>query len=373
MTLKKLLIVSDTRINYSNGEYYAFNSVVNELSVFLEIFSSITWIGYDYSDKPIDGTLLKISHPDVKIILLPRSGGKNYKDKLRILSNLLLYLRKIIFEAKGADVVHSRGPSVPMLLALLVALLYKNPKWWFKYANNWNDSYPPFFWNIQKKLMVKIKSSVGTVNGVWENLPEHIFPFENPCLEDDLAKTKDLVLRTTWRLLFVGRLEEKKGFGLVLDAISHLPIQKIENITFIGDGEDMSVLRANAERYLGVINIIILGNLPKKQVFVEMQKADFILLPSRASEGFPKVIAEAWYNGCVPVVSSVSCVGQYVKNGVNGFLWDLSSDKFYWEALQEALSISRQEFYSISQAGSKMCKNFTYHHYSEMIRKKLLL
>lgn len=79
MKNRTLLIVSDTKINYTNGDFYAFNSVVNELDVFLQFFSKITWIGYDYSDQPVDGSLLKVTHPNVKIILLPRSGGKALK------------------------------------------------------------------------------------------------------------------------------------------------------------------------------------------------------------------------------------------------------------------------------------------------------
>ena len=48
-------------------------------------------------------------------------------------------------------------------------------------------------------------------------------------------------------------------------------------------------------------------------------KCDFIILPSK-SEGFPKVIGEAMNYGCIPIVSDVSCISQYIQNGVNGFL-----------------------------------------------------
>lgn len=291
---------------------------------------------------------------------------------MKICFNILYYFRSILHHTRKADFVHSRGPSVPMLLALIISLVYKRPGWWFKYANNWSDPRPPASWNFQRFLMIKNSKSVGTVNGSWKALPNHIFPFENPCLADEFGRKKVKVSRGSWRLLFVGRLEEKKGFGLILDAIDHIPIHKIESITFIGDGEGMNLLQAKAKRYLGKIDIIIQGSQPKERVFSEMYNADFILLPSKASEGFPKVIAEAWYNGCVPVVSSVSCVNQYVINGINGFVWDLSSDKFYWEVLQDALAIKDEEYYGILDNGSIMCKNFTYDHYSVMIRQKLL-
>jgi len=373
MKLKNLLIVSDTQIHFSNGEYHAFNSVVNELNVFLEIFSTITWIGYNFSDKPIDETLLKISQPNVRVVLLPRSGGTSFLSKLRICKNIFFYTQTIVREARNADFVHSRGPSVPMLLALVVSFLCKKPKWWFKYANNWSDPKPPFFWKVQQRLMCKNTATVGTINGNWEGLPSHIFPFENPCLQNKNGKTKVLTPRTEWRLLFVGRMEVKKGFGLILDAMDHLPIQKIESITFIGDGKDMNLLQEKARKYKNLVNIIIHGNLPKDKVFSEMHNADFLLLPSTASEGFPKVIAEAWYNGCLPVVSSVSCVGQYVINGVNGFVWDMATDKLYMEVLKEALLVNEEEYEKLLEGGYEMCRRFTYSHYLKMIREKLLV
>ena len=43
------------------------------------------------------------------------------------------------------------------------------------------------------------------------------------------------------------------------------------------------------------------------------------VLPSY-SEGFPKVIAEAMNFGCIPIVSDISCIRQYIINGKNGFL-----------------------------------------------------
>lgn len=360
-------------MHFGNGEHHAFNSVVNELDVFLEIFTSITWIGYNFSDKPIDETLLKITQPNVKIVLLPRSGGKTFLEKLIICKNVFLYAHTILREARKVDMVHSRGPSVPMLVALFISFFYRKPRWWFKYANDWSDSRPPFFWKVQKNLMCKNTSTVGTINGNWDNLPSHIFPFENPCLESNIGRTKVKHSGTAWRLLFVGRMEEKKGFGLILDAIEHLPAQKIESITFIGDGDDMYLLQEKANKYRSLINIIILGNQPKSKVFSEMYNADFILLPSKASEGFPKVIAEAWYNGCIPVVSSVSSVGQYVINGVNGFLWDISTDKLYFEVLKDALLVNEKEYGKLVMEGSNMCRRFTYSHYLEMINEKLLI
>ena len=41
------------------------------------------------------------------------------------------------------------------------------------------------------------------------------------------------------------------------------------------------------------------------------------------SEGWPKVVAEAMFWGCLPIVSKVSCVPNMLDNGNRGLLLDL--------------------------------------------------
>jgi glycosyltransferase involved in cell wall biosynthesis len=67
------------------------------------------------------------------------------------------------------------------------------------------------------------------------------------------------------------------------------------------------------------INVKIHGSLSKTEVQEIYKNSQFILVPSK-NEGFPKVIGEAMNFGCVPIVSDVSCISQYVKNDYNGFL-----------------------------------------------------
>ena len=374
MRAKRLLIVSDTRMQFRGGEYYAFNSVVKELDVFVELFDEITWIGYDNSDLVLDATYLKVSHPQVKLIMLPRSGGKYRGAKLKILYLLPLYYLRILKESNKADIVHSRGPSVPMLLALILSFFKKKQKWWFKYANDWSKASISPFWAFQKKLLLKNSRVKATVNGDWPDLKPHIIPFENPCLDSanpSLDYTKAEQFNEGWNLLYVGRLVEEKGIKRILESIAVEGKEKINKVIFIGGGSmqtELENLSKNAEN----ISIQVLGPKSKEEVFQAMRESHFLLLPSTSPEGFPKVIAEAWHNGCIPITSNVSSIGQYVVDGGNGFLWDVEQKAPYSLALKRALNVSVDEYRSLMYNAHKMSGLFTYQRYKERIESLIL-
>jgi hypothetical protein len=180
---RKLLIISDTKIQKIGSEYWGFNSVVKELDVFVKLFSEITWIGFDHSNLSPDLSLLPIKYKNVEVVLLPRSGGNTISGKFSIIRVALSYIYSIYKHSKNADLIHSRGPSSMMFFALVYSFFFKKSKWWFKYANNWNDNKSAFTWKLQKKLMLLNTASIGTINGRWPNQPTHILSFENPCID----------------------------------------------------------------------------------------------------------------------------------------------------------------------------------------------
>jgi glycosyltransferase involved in cell wall biosynthesis len=51
-----------------------------------------------------------------------------------------------------------------------------------------------------------------------------------------------------------------------------------------------------------------------------------VVLPSE-SEGWPKVIAEGMFWGCLPIATRVSCLPNMLDNGNRGLLLDMNFDK----------------------------------------------
>ena len=75
------------------------------------------------------------------------------------------------------------------------------------------------------------------------------------------------------------------------------------------------------------VDILFHGFVNRKRLFNIFSKSHFIVLPSQ-SEGFPKVIAEASNFGCIPIVSNVGSISQYIKDQENGFLWQSEKMNF---------------------------------------------
>ena len=366
-----LLIVSDTKIQKIGKQYFGFNSVVLELDVFKKIFDKITWIGFDYSGEPKDQSLLEIVGDKVEMILLPRSGGKSFLSKLKIAFLMPYYFFRILKEVQTNDFIHLRGPSGPMFLALLISKFYKKKQWIVKYANNWSDHNAPFFWKMQKQFMIQHNWNTGTVNGQWADMAEHLLAFENPCINssefDDTFLSK--FEQDSKNLLFVGRIEFEKGIRTFMDSLNKIDCSKIKVINIVGTGKNVQFVKDFLSSKGLDTEINYLGAQSKEKVVELMRDSHFLILPTTASEGFPKVVAEAWSAGCIPISSNISSIGQYVKHQQNGFIWEYQKNIDFSNILNEALNTPNERLKELVKNGFAESQKFTYENYEARLLK----
>jgi len=369
-----LLIVSDTAMFEKNGRVWAFGPVVREMSVFLNLFEKVVWIGFERKDRFEDPTMDTV--PDgVKCVLLPPSGGHGIIAKVGVLWNTPLMCKAILKNVLVHKVIHTRAPSSPAFLAALMSMFFPKKIWWHKYAGNWVQESPPFFYGLQRWWLSKVKWSKVTINGHWPDQPSHCLSFENPCLtEEDRQAGKQALaeksFRPPWRLCFVGRLETAKGVGRILEALKQYPQpEQIEALHLVGDGPERAKFEQMAEQL--AVPVYFHGFLPREQVFEIYKKCHFFLLPSTASEGFPKVVAEAANFGCVPVVSNVSAISHYVKQGVSGNVWRIEEGHFS-SFFQAVFSDTEEVFVRHAESAYEMAGLFTFSRYNERIRREIL-
>ena len=173
-------------------------------------------------------------------------------------------------------------------------------------------------------------------------------------------------------ICFVGRLEKAKGVERLIKALSVLEDKSwIGTLYLIGDGPDRNIFEKQAKTILD-IKVQFAGWLSREKLNGIYAKSHLFVLPSTASEGFPKVIAEAAAYGCVPVVSNVSSIGQYVRHNISGVVIENVSpeniaNKFSW------LSKERQLLKKMSRESMKLAALFTYERYNQRIEKEILL
>jgi glycosyltransferase involved in cell wall biosynthesis len=139
-------------------------------------------------------------------------------------------------------------------------------------------------------------------------------------------------------------------------------------LNLYGDG----ILRPTLETYIkqnSLQDIVFLrGNQSKETVLKGYQNSHFLILPSK-SEGWPKVVAEAMFWGCVPIASPVSCVSYMMGNGSRGVILqeELNQDVDQIEAV-----ISKQEVYQkMASEGQTWSRQFTTDKFEAEIKKLL--
>ncbi|HRE79337.1 MAG TPA: glycosyltransferase family 4 protein [Flavobacterium sp.] len=375
MCAKKLTIVSDTAIFHSNNSYYGFGPVVREIEFVEHLFDQITWIGFDRQDRIGDLSMQKIQSNKIKFILLKNVGGKGLFSFLKILTQYPFMFFVIYRQIQKSDIIHTRAPSHPALIAILISYFFnKNKIWWNKYAGDWGQIEAPSSYRFQRNILKKATFSNVTINGFWSNQPKHCFSFENPCLtkndiENGKVIAKNKTFSSPYTFCFVGRFDNVKGVSILLDALKRIPPQMIEKIHLIGDGHKLNVYKEQAKEL--VDKAVFHGFLQKNELHKFMEESHFLLLPSKA-EGFPKVVAEAACYGTIPIVSNVGSIPHYI-NVNNGFLWKINDkNSSYEQVLENALKSDKTELQNKSMEVLKLAELFTFENYLRKLETYIL-
>ena len=142
-------------------------------------------------------------------------------------------------------------------------------------------------------------------------------------LAADSLATPDLA--ATWRLLFMGRLTELKGVGLLIDAIPHL--RRTFNgqivVTVLGDGPARATLERRARRLsarMSGVTIAFMGWQDASEREAYLRTADLLVVPSVWPEPFGLVGPEAGLLAVPAVAFAVGGIPAWLQDGVNGHL-----------------------------------------------------
>ena len=372
----KLAIISHTE-HYRNeeGDIVGWGPTITEINHLLDRFEEIHHVAFFHEVIPPPSSIAYQSDR-VKFVALPPSGGRSLREKFTVISNLPKTLSVVNNVLKKVDAFQFRAP-VGIGVYLIPYLTYAvKKKGWFKYAGNWAQENPPLGYAIQRNLL-KNQSRKVTINGNWPDQPNHCLTFENPCLtlkerEEGVKVIEQKKYAPKFTFCFVGRLEDAKGVQRIIDAFSALEnIQEfVEKVHLIGNGEKRAVYeKLVKERDLPMQ---FHGFLNRTEVFKIFKKAQFLLLPSTASEGFPKVIAEAMNYGCLPIVSNVSSIGQYI-NVNNGFIVKPTTAQKLTDILEDIVQEKKEKHLKEKAIKAyKVAKNFTFEHYNFRIWHEVL-
>lgn len=359
---RTLLVVSDTAMYMEDGRLLVFDPVLRELNAIDDMFDDIIWLGARALNKK--RSLKPVNNPKIKVEMLPclsRSGVLNIL--LVLLAYPVIFLR-ILKYLRHATHVHTRAPSHPAWLMIILSYFDSKRIYAHKYAGEWTEKNIPFTYRVQRSLLKRVrKPNIKVViSGKNEEESVNVHDMENPCIYESEIDTMNDAGRLKGfdeglTLLFVGNLMPTKGIMELLAALQTGAIsERYCELIIVGGGMLMEKVQQSAKT-INRVRVTIAGDISREELNEYYAAAHILILPS-SSESFPKVVAEAAAYGCIPVTTPLSAVTKKVNDGENGFLMNDNTPANIISILNRVAA--NDNLRSVSEAAIDMSRLFTY-------------
>lgn len=354
----KLGIITHAAHKIKDKHLYAYEPYVREMNLWTKNASKIRVVAPFLKDDVVE---IESAYSDsVQLKKIPAFNTLTIKNKLKAVVKVPYIIASIFKTFFWAEHIHIRCPGNVGLLACIVQIFFPNKQKTIKYAGNWDpNSKQPFSYRLQKRILSNTfftRNSKVLVYGEWENQTKNIIPFFTASYSSSEVSINDTkYLENTIKVLYVGTLSENKRPLLTVESVHQL-IKEGNNIqlNMYGDGPEYTKI----EKYIDENNlhkyIFLHGNRSKEVIKKAYLEAHFLIFISR-SEGWPKVVAEAMFWGCLPIVSKVSCVPYMIHKDQRGTLVNdtidaivkafneyLDNPQFYNESVTRAKDWSQQ-------------------------------
>lgn len=175
----------------------------------------------------------------------------------------------------------------------------------------------------------------------------------------------------SWRLLYVGRIEPRKGVDTAIKALRRLPDEARLDIAGDGDPGHLEELRALARRRGAADRVRFLGQRTAQELASDYAEADAAVFPSRWDEPWGLVPIEAMARGR-PVVTTVRGGGaEYLRDGENCLAFD-GDDAPGLAAAVERLARDPALRATLREGGLATAARFTAERYDRAVESELL-
>lgn len=369
----KVLMATDHYYPYPGGiteHTYHLSRELKNLGVDVEILTSN--FPKKYIDEPPDAEEIKIYRVGKSYFFRANKSQTCISFSSKIASEI-----KSIIEQGNYDIVHSQNSVLPTIpyLSLLFAKKYRFAT--FHSYHGFSLGYEIFkliFLPVYEKLDGKIfvsKPALITIerhfsvdkyriipNGVDTNK----FKPDGPIFDLPFDKKPDEVL-----ILFVGRLEVRKGTKYLIEAFNYLGrIYTNMKLIIAGDGP----LRKKLEDMVDPTvkdRVYFLGFVSSYKLPLLYRACDIFVSPAITGESFGIVLLEAMASGRPVVAFDNEGYREVVDDGVEGFLVANKSVPELIEKI-EILATNSELRFKMGQAGRKKALNYSW----PVIAKKVL-
>jgi glycogen(starch) synthase len=125
-----------------------------------------------------------------------------------------------------------------------------------------------------------------------------------------------------WRLLYVGRLDPRKGVDTAIEALAHLPAEATLRCIGGWDDREEQRLRELADRRGVAGRVAFDGQRSRAELHVAYAEADAVVFPVRWNEPWGLVPIEAMARGRPVVATGRGGSAEYLRDGDNSLVFD---------------------------------------------------
>jgi len=252
--------------------------------------------------------------------------GNGSVARIALSFHLVRRVRQLL-DAEGFDVVHYHEPLVPALPITVLRLHRGANVGTFHSYQRRNLGYyygRPFLKRYFKRLHSCIAVSQPARDFVSRYFAGdyHVVPNGIDCsrFRTGLEPLPELRAEGCRTILFVGRLEQRKGLPTLLDAYAEVRRRRRDvRLVVIGDG----AMRWGYERYVeseGIPDVSFLGHVEAPLLPRCYASADVFCAPALGGESFGIVLLEAMSSGVPVLASDIPGFRQVITSGRDGLL-----------------------------------------------------
>ncbi len=366
----KFCIITHVCHKKLQNQYFAYGPYVKEMNLWLKKSDKLVVVAPLCENLRIDNIDLAYSYPNIQFIQIPEIQFVSLQKSIISVLKIPLILLGIFKGIMLSNHIHLRCPGNIGLLASFVQILFPWKIKTAKYAGNWDPTSPqPLTYKIQRWILsnsIFTKNIKVLVYGEWKNQSKNIMPFFTASYWGrEIVDLKDRNILGKLKLIYVGSLIPSKNPMLSAKIAKELIVSgKDVELNYYGEGSE----RENLQNFIAANNlqdkIFLHGNVNSSIVKMAYQESHFLIFISQ-SEGWPKVVAESMFWGCLPVTTKVSCVPWMLGNGERGYLVNENKD----EIIGLIHHISQYDYTQKRNNAVKWSRNYTLDKFQSEIKK----
>lgn len=371
----RFCVVTQVAHKIYEGKFYGYAPYVKEMNIWTNYVDEVLVIAPLIQAKP-SSVEIAYSAAKFRFIKVPEFNTIGVVANLELFWKLpynLIFLFWFMFQS---DHIHLRCPGNMGLLGTFVQIFFPKKKKTAKYAGNWDwNSEQPWSYRLQQRILRNTfltRNMTVLAYGNWNETRniKSFFTASYSTIEIGSTPPRRLEKNSKVKLLFVGALNKGKRPMLSLESTNLLLKNGLNcELNIFGDGAELDGLMKYCETNKLRESVLFHGNVNSEEIKKAYQESHFLIFASK-SEGWPKVVAESMFWGCLPITTAVSCVPEMLGNGLRGDLVEPNVKEV--TARIEYYLNHPNEYEQKCEQGMKWSREFTLEKFETEIRKLLI-